>query len=120
MCGGNSLVVFHDHGYGLFRRFLRRGFRHVFVAVRRKGYWIVLDGLSGLPVLDVAAGADDDLAGFYRREHGFTVVVLDAPRLCPRAPFMLATCVGSAKRLLGLRAPCVVTPYQLYRYLHRR
>lgn len=118
--GGDALAVFHDHGYGPLRHLLRRGFRHVFVAVRRKGYWIVLDGCAGLPVLEVVAGADDDLAGFYRRTHGFTVIALDAPREFPRAPVMLATCVGAAKRVLGLRAPWVVTPYQLYCHLRRR
>ena len=113
----DALVVFHDHGYGRLRRFLRWGFRHVFIVVLREGYWIALDGRAGLPELRVVAGADFDLAGHYRRQHGFTVLPVRAPRLMPRSPVMLGTCVGAVKRVLGLRAPWIVTPYQLYRHL---
>ncbi len=114
-----SLVVFHDYGHGVFRHWLRWGFRHVFVAVLHKGYWIVLDGRGGVPVLEVVAGADYDLAEFYRRVHGFTVLGLTAPRQQPRSPLMLGTCVGAAKRILGVHKYWIVTPYQLFRYLKR-
>lgn len=119
MVGHDALVVFHDHGHGPFCRVLRWGFRHVFVAVLRDGYWIALDGRAGLPDLQVVAGTDFDLAGHYRRRHGFIVLALRAPGKAPRTPVMLGTCVGAAKRVLGLRAPWVVTPYQLYRHLKR-
>ena len=115
----DALAIFHDHGYGPFRRWLRPGFRHVFVAVLRDGYWVTLDGRAGVPALQVVAGEGADLAGFYRRAHGFTVVALTAPRRPPRTPLMLGTCVGAAKRVLGIRAPWVLTPYQLYRHLKR-
>lgn len=113
----DALVVFHDHGAFWFSKRLRWGFRHVFVVIRSNGYWVMLDGRDGVPVLQVVAGADYDLAGFYRREHGFTVLQVAAPRLRPHSPLMLGTCVGAVKRMLGLRAPWVLTPYQLFRYL---
>ncbi len=113
----DTLVVFHDHGHGFLRKCLRWGFRHVFVAVLNNGYWIVLDGQAGVPVLEVVAGADFDLAGYYRREHGFTVLGVTAPRDRPAWPLMFGTCVGAVKRVLGLRAPWVLTPYGLYRCL---
>lgn len=116
----DTLVVFHDHGAFWFSKYLRWGFRHVFVVVLRNGYWVMLDGRAGLPELGVVAGVDYDLAGFYRREHGFTVLGMTAPRRRPRSPVMLGTCVGAVKRVMGIRAAWVLTPYQLYRYLKRR
>jgi hypothetical protein len=115
----NALVVFHEHGHGLFCRWLRWGFRHVFVVVKCEGYWIALDGRAGLPELQVVAGADFDLIAHYRCQHGFTVLGLTAPRHRSRVPVLLATCVGATKRILGLRAFWILTPHQLYRYLKR-
>ncbi|NKB59010.1 MAG: hypothetical protein GKS00_22005 [Alphaproteobacteria bacterium] len=116
----DALVAFHDHGAFWFSRHLRWGFRHVFVVTLNDGYWVMLDGRDGVPVLEVVAGVDFDLAAFYRKEHGFTVLRVTAPGLPPCSPVMLGTCVGAVKRVLGLRAPWVLTPYQLYRYLKRR
>lgn len=74
----------------------------------------------GLPVFKVVAGEDCDLAQHYRERHGFTVFSLEAPRRDPLTPFMFGTCVGAAKRVLGLNAPWIVTPYQLFKELRRR
>lgn len=115
----DALVVFHDHGHGLFRRWLRWGFRHVFVVLRQDGYWIAFDTRAGLPEMQVVAGADFDLIGYYRRRHGFTVLAIAAPRRRSPSPVMLASCVGAAKRVLGIRATRVLTPYQLYRRLKK-
>lgn len=114
-----ALAIFHDYGHGRFRKWLRWGFRHVFVAILHKGYWIVVDGRAGVPVVEVVAGADFDLAGFYRRQRGFTVIGLTAPRQQPFSPVMLGTCVGAVKRVLGIRRFWLLTPYQLYRHLKR-
>ncbi len=112
-----ALICFHDHGDWWFSKSLRWGFRHVFVVVwDERGYWVRLDGMKGVPKATVEAG-DDDLAGYYRREHGFTVIEVQIERR-ERLPFlMVGTCVGMAKAFLGIRAPWVITPYQFYRYL---
>lgn len=81
------------------------------------GYWVRLDGMKGLPLLQVVGG--DDLAGHYRREHGFTVIERDIERQPRPMFFMFASCVGVVKAALGIRAPWVITPHQLYRYLRR-
>lgn len=112
-----ALVVFHGDGAGLWARlFGRAGFRHCFVALRRDGYWITVDGGLGRPEVAVAAGADFDLARFYR-ERGFTVVETDLRAERRVLPLMLATCVGIAKYALRLRAPAALTPHQLHRQL---
>lgn len=40
--------------------------------------------------------------------------VIREPRRCL---FMLNTCVGHTKQILGINNPFILTPYQLYRYL---
>ena len=35
----------------------------------------------------------------------------------PRSIFMLNTCVGHTKQILGINKPFIWTPYQLYKYL---
>lgn len=113
-----ALVVFHDHGTHILAPLLKRGFRHVF-AVRLNGqYWIRIDGMSGVPVAEVVAGADYDLAGFYLDE-GYEVLEVEVGDKPPRSPLVFANCVGLSKGFLGIRRPFIVTPYGLYRYLRK-
>ncbi len=113
----NALAVFHDHGCHVLDPLLKRGFRHVFCAVQDdNGYWIRFDAKVGVPEIDVVAKPGFDLAGFWR-EHGFTVVEWERGSVVPWLPFVNANCVGSAKVVLGICAPWVLTPYGLYKYL---
>ena len=101
------------------RPLLRPGFGHCFVALETGGHWVTANRRAAGLTLRVAAPAGYDLAAFYRR-HGFTVVetMWRAPsRARLSDACRLATCVGYCKALLGLRAPWVWTPYQLYRHL---
>ena len=112
-----ALAVFHgDRATVPARLFGRPAFRHAFASVADGGYWITLDGCDGLPVVRVMAAADYDLAAFYRG-CGYTVVETEVRSDWPRSPWMAANCVGVVKRMLGLRAPWVLTPWQLYRTL---
>ncbi len=98
---------------------LRAGFRHCFIALRDGGAWLTCDPLkdrielSALPV-----PADFDLAGIYA-ERGHTVLLGQTRPGLPHRPPVVAplTCVTIAKRLLGVRAPWVLTPWQLCRHL---
>lgn len=113
-----ALVVFHGRGAG-FARLLLPGFRHCFCCVLDEGgYWVRVDGLAGRPLLRVEAGADFDLAGFYRN-HGFTVLELDGAGRKPRWPLVARSCVGSVKATIGIRS-WAVTPRQLYLSLTNR
>lgn len=120
--GMPALCVFHNQGAHFLRRFMKSGFQHCFLAVASGDYWIVLDSKMGAADICVLAGSKFDLAGFYRDE-GFTVVETfmgeeaKTATLRPTCPLMLATCVGMTKRLLGLNAPGVFTPWQLCRRL---
>ena len=59
-----------------------------------------------------------DLAGFYR-EQGFTVVETRRRRRIRPAPLLPATCVETAKRVLGIASWRVLTPRQLHNFLLR-
>jgi len=113
-------VVFCDGTDLAWLRLLKPGFRHVFVALADAGRWLTLDPLS--PHTELAIQPVDaafDLAGWFR-DRGLTVVetTLDRSRSRP-APVALFTCVEAVKRVLGLHAPFILTPYQLYRHLAR-
>ncbi|HEX5499954.1 MAG TPA: hypothetical protein VFX03_12040 [Thermomicrobiales bacterium] len=113
-----ALVLFHGHASGFAARLCADGFRHCFVVLDDGRCWILFDGKAGVPELRAVAGSDYDLVGFYRAQ-GFTVVETETADRPPAWPLMLGTCVGAAKRLLGLRAPLVLTPKRLYRRLTR-
>ncbi len=112
-----ALVCFRDHSSPWLALF-RPGFRHCFAAVSDGDYWIEIDWMDGLLQIDVVASARFDLAGFYR-SHAFTPVEIEIKGQAPRQPWMFGSCVGAVKRILGIRAPLVLTPYQLFRYLER-
>lgn len=110
-----AILVFHGDGNGCFSCFLKPGFRHCFVCVHDvNNIWVRIDGQAGVPEIRTEAAACTDLAAHFRAL-GYSVVELNrvAPQR-PRGPLMLGTCVGAAKRVLGIRAPFVLTPWQLY------
>lgn len=116
----SALVVFTgDTSVGCLR-ILKPGFRHCFVAVCRNDHWVICDPLCHrTDLLVISKDAAADLDGWYRL-HGLTVVATSVrptpPRLAPLRPF---TCVEAVKRVLGIHARSVNTPWQLYRYLSR-
>ena len=113
-----ALVVFHHFGAGTGRRWLHRQYQHVFVVLAAGDHWIAIDGRAGNPEFAVVANVGFDLTGFYRRQ-GFEVVETVRRRRRFGWPWMAATCVGATKRVLGLRAPWIQTPYQLLKHLRR-
>ncbi|MGE4280568.1 MAG: hypothetical protein AB7G62_13350 [Magnetospirillum sp.] len=108
-CGADSLW---------WLRLLRPGFRHCFVAIRQGPFWVVTDPLSHRTI--VRLEGLDDLAAFYRRHHLVVVAtrLLDPPRR--PAPWRPYTCVEAVKRILGVQAPWVLTPWQLYLHLTKK
>jgi hypothetical protein len=120
---GAALVVFHGFGHGMLAHlFGRNGFRHCFVCLAHQGAWLRLDFQNGLPSLEMVCADTFDLAHFYRTA-GLTVVATQRRPYRPDSfwlwPFMIASCVGTVKKILGVGAPYVLTPYQLYRFLSK-
>ena len=115
----DALVVFSGESSLKWLRLLRPGFRHCFVLVRRQDCWIIYDPLSHRTDLAVLVGpSSGELAEWYRLK-GLQVLettVRRAPlRSAPLRPF---TCVEAVKRVLGIHAPWITTPWQLYGFLH--
>jgi hypothetical protein len=116
--GAEALVVFRDHTEVACLRWLKRGFRHCAVVVRVGGEWVMIDSLlNSICVVKFASEPASRLAGRYRQAGCIVVetTIGAAPaRLAPPLPF---TCVEAVKRVLGIQAWTVLTPYQLYRHL---
>jgi hypothetical protein len=113
-----AILVFEDRPEAGGLRWLKRGFRHCFCVLGDERRWTICDPLKAGVVVDTIEGLTlDELVGAYR-ELGATALI-GAPRPAPAAPKHLApfTCVELAKRLVGLEAPMVLTPYQLFRRL---
>lgn len=116
--GTQALVVFVGETCINWLKILHPGFRHCFVAVRRQSHWVVCDPLCQRTDLLVLSGLTlKELSEWYRL-HGLVVVETNVRipphKLAPLRPF---TCVEAVKRILGIHAPWVLTPWQLYRHL---
>ncbi len=100
---------------------LKRGFRHCFVVQRHPRHFVTIDPLYGqLEIMIHPATRGFDLIQILK-DHGLTVVPIHLnPHKYSRSIHLLCTCVTIAKRVLGLNAPFIQTPYGLYRALMRR
>jgi len=116
-----ALVVFTDAREIAWLRLLRPGFRHVLVALWLPGGgWIVINPLSHHVRVDPVAALEPAALASWFRAQGHTVIET-MTRRAPRreAPWAPMTCVEVVKRLLGIHARWVWTPWALYRILAR-
>jgi hypothetical protein len=113
-----ALVVFVGRADLWWLRLLKPGFRHCFVVLGSPGGWIALDPRSNVTEVSVLpVDCSCDLAAWYR---GQGHAVAEARPLAPPrrpAPWRPYTCVEAVKRVLGVRAAHVLTPWQMYRFL---
>jgi hypothetical protein len=115
---GIALVVFVDQTGLPCLRWLRRGFRHCFVIVRAEQGWIVCDPMSHRTNLNIVGDFTADELDHFYRSLGLKVIRTQVRRTPPRiAPMRPYTCVEAVKRVLGLHAPWILTPWQLYKKL---
>ncbi len=120
--GKIAVVAFADADRPRWLRVLAKGFRHCFALVRTSGRWVLIDPLSHwTDVAALAEAADGASAADMVRTletRGVTAVACavaePARRASPLAPY---TCVEAVKRVLGIRAPLVLTPRQLFRFI---
>lgn len=116
-----AVVVFEDRAGARSLVWLRAGFRHCFCLVRRPAGWIVCDPLKSITRLDVVADyAESELLSHYARL-GMVAIAGDCSSGSRRGSVLRPlTCVELVKRIVGLHAATVWTPYQLYRALRAR
>lgn len=101
-------------------RWLRPGFRHCFVVLHDGMHWLTVDPM--LHRMDVRVHRDlprdFDLPRWLAGRGQFVMpAAVDVKRRKP-APWRPFTCVEAVKRVLGLHAGFILTPWQLYRYLN--
>jgi len=113
-----ALVVFAGRAELAWLRLLKRGFRHCFAALHDGRSWILYDPLSHATDVRALPGVSGDELATWFRQRGHTVVAVP-PRPVRRqpAPWAPFTCVEALKRVLGVRARRVWTPWRLYRHL---
>ena len=102
-------------------RWLRKDFRHCFAIMHDGERWLCMDPLSNHTEITVhQAPAEFDLPAWLR-QRGYIMVEAKADRskktIAPILPF---TCVEAVKRLLGIHAWHIITPWQLYQYLLKK
>jgi len=115
-----ALVVFTGRADLGWLRVLKPGFRHCFTVLAVGGRWIVYDPLSNRTEIDVVDGTTltDLIAGYRRQGCRVMFVALPPARLEP-APIGLYSCVEAVKRVLGIHARRVITPWNLYNFLKK-
>jgi len=117
--GRRALVVFSGRTELWWLRLLKPGFRHCWVAVEVEGCWVVVNPLSHVTDIAVVRGVTvDALAEGYRRA-GLTVVAARTARPRRPAPWRAFSCVEAVRRILGLDAGRIFTPWQLFRHLQK-
>lgn len=116
----HGLVVFADATDLWWLRLLRPGFRHCFVVLATAGGWVIVDPMSHVTSIAYFPFIEEfDLRQWYV-QCGLTVVPVKNNTTDKRvAPFLPHSCVESIKRILGIRALTVLTPWQLYRHLNK-
>ena len=110
-----ALIIFGGETAIPWLRFLKPGFRHCFAVVHDTDNWIIYDPLAHQTEIsaypDAPAGA---LIDWYRGL-GHVVVATEI-QPAPLRPVLWRpfTCVEAVKRILGLHAARVITPWQLF------
>lgn len=116
--GSRAVVVFSGETDLVKLKALKPGFRHCCALVEAGRFWIFYNPTSCLTevrVYDQLRLAD--IAGWFLA-HGQTVVCCRVrPALAMPVPVRPYTCVEAVKRVLGVRAPWSLTPWQLFCHL---
>ncbi len=115
---GTALVVFTGEATLWWLRFLKPGFRHCYIAVRDDSRWVFMNLMSHQTELFSCDPLPSGMVADWLREHGCAVLatrIRQAPRKpAPRGPL---TCVEAVKRVLGIQAPLVWTPWALHQHI---
>ncbi|MCP5364903.1 MAG: hypothetical protein H6905_06725 [Hyphomicrobiales bacterium] len=118
--GTRAYVVFTDFSRIKWLKWLRRGYRHCFVVLSAGGMGLIYDPMANCTVLTGLMQMDWDAIGGRYREMGYSVVETRIQSPGPAVSYIRPfTCVEAVKRVLGIHAPWVLTPWQLYQYFVR-
>lgn len=117
-----AVVSFRDYGQHPLNFLLKKGFRHVVVAVLTPHGWVEIDYSVGVPVVKVF-DPTINLEAYYE-QLGY-ICVTTKQNVNKEFKFnlfygniLIANCVGLVKAILGIDS-FAITPYQLYKRLNK-
>ncbi|MCB1531741.1 MAG: hypothetical protein KDJ35_02615 [Alphaproteobacteria bacterium] len=115
----SAWVVFNGQADLFWLKILKPGYRHCSVLLNDGAHWITVDPLSNYTDVMVHNLPGDFDLPLWLKDRGY--VVAPAPLLRPLtpAPMAMLSCVGSVKRILGIRKRFIFTPWQLFKYLKK-
>ncbi len=120
MIGRRALVVFSSEAEIPWLHLLKPGFRHCFILIPFGRGAVLYNPLSNFTELEVFPECPVDNMAAWFLEKGYRVAwahIRQAP--WRPAPWALYSCVEAVKRVLGIHARWVLTPWRLYGYLKR-
>ncbi|MFP4313336.1 MAG: hypothetical protein ACLFR0_03320 [Alphaproteobacteria bacterium] len=111
-------VVFSGESDLRLLKILKPGFRHCFVLLNDGQCWLSVDPMAhNTEIVVHHLSADFDLPRWLeKRGHVVVPAYIDAKKTRP-APFGVFSCVEAVKRVLGVHALFIFTPWQLYCHL---
>lgn len=91
--------------------YLKDGFQHVSLLYKYKDFYVFIDPLSNGTEVQVYTDV------FMHTQHLRVMEVV--PKEFKMTPWVLNywSCVEFVKRAMGIRKPCIITPYQLYKHI---
>lgn len=113
-------VVFADQTQLWWLRGLKRGFRHCFVLWHNNAHWFVLDPmLNRLECQQLPQPQEFDF-GTWLQSQGYKIMpaFINTNTVKPYWFLQFYSCVSVVKKFLNLQAPHILTPWQLYKFLH--
>lgn len=112
--------VFSDETDISYLKFLKRGYRHCYLLLSDGQQWFSIDPLAHMTQIGFHSFTEPFNLPLWLKSQGHTVVKVevDNPDAKP-FPLTIMTCVETVKRVLGIRNRWMVTPWQLYRYIHK-
>lgn len=112
MCGEVYHVCFTDTQKHWWSPFLKEGIKHCFVIKAYRQHFIIYArNTIGVELYTLSKINEIIEEGYLMR------VESEGSK---KGLFMLNTCVGHTKQILGISNPFIITPYQLYKHLEKR
>lgn len=101
-------------------KILKPGFRHCYIVLNDQKHWITIDPLSNYMDVRVQEIPLDFNLPLWMKNRGNIVMPAEILNLQKQAPWMPFSCVEAVKRVLGIHACTIITPWQLYKYLRKK
>ena len=111
---GRLLIIFDRYGW----RYAPGKYKHCFSWVFVDDVWVRYEIIYGNLEVETIKGLSEKEMIKWHEDRGYAVVKASIGKKKSRL-FMLNTCVGHIKNLLGITYPFILTPQQLYNYLQK-